>query len=181
MGDAYQIKNPYGIYFLTFQVVGWVDVFSRRQYRDDIIESLSYCRDNKNLKLFAYVIMSNHVHAIMRSPDGILPGIVRDFKKYTARIIMDDIWKNRKESRKAWLIWNFKYHAKQNKRSKERQFWTHHNHAVELVTNEMIDSRMNYIHMNPVKAGIVRQPEDYLYSSAGVYAGMECPIQVDFV
>ncbi len=60
----------------------------------------------------------------------------------------------------------FKYHAKYNKRVKEKQFWTHENHAVELSNNELLDSRLDYIHDNPVRAGWVEQPEDYLYSSA---------------
>ncbi|MEQ9220062.1 MAG: hypothetical protein RLO17_18555 [Cyclobacteriaceae bacterium] len=60
----------------------------------------------------------------------------------------------------------FKYHAKYNKRVKEKQFWTHENHAVELSNNELLDSRLDYIHDHPVRAGWVEQPEDYLYSSA---------------
>jgi hypothetical protein len=45
----------------------------------------------------------------------------------------------------------FKYHAKFNKRVEKFQFWTHENHAVELTSNEMIESIVNYIHQNPVR------------------------------
>ena len=75
----------------------------------------------------------------------------------------------------------FEYHAKYNKRSKGIQFWTHENHAVELSTNEMIDTRLNYIHENPVRAGWLEKPEDYLYSSASNYADREGLMEVDFI
>ena len=73
----------------------------------------------------------------------------------------------------------FRYHAKFNKRAGEKQLWTHENHAVEMFTNDMLDSRLNYIHENPFRAGWVRNPEDYLYSSARNYADMESLIEID--
>jgi REP element-mobilizing transposase RayT len=83
VGTSYQIRNQEGIYFLTFQVVGWADIFSRKCYRDIIINSLDYSRKNKGLKVYAYVIMTNHVHLVVRSKDGNLSDIVRDVKKLT--------------------------------------------------------------------------------------------------
>ena len=53
-------------YFLTFTVVGWIDVFTRRQYCEIILDSFKYCQLHKNLEIYAYVIMSNHVHLIAR-------------------------------------------------------------------------------------------------------------------
>jgi len=81
MGEAYQIKNQEVLFFLTFQLVGWADVFSRQLYRDMILESFEYSRKTKGLELFAYVTMTNPVHAIMRSKKrGELSGLVRDIK-----------------------------------------------------------------------------------------------------
>ena len=177
MGDSYQIKNPHGIYFLTFQVVGWVDVFTRKVYRDHIIESFDYCRKNKGLKVHAYVIMSNHVHCIL-STDLSLSDIVRDFKKHTSKLILAEI-KEIKESRKEWLELIFKYHAKFNKRVDKYQFWTHENHAVELTSNQMIDSRIEYIPQNLVRAGLVDYEYEYVYSSARNFAGNPGLIEID--
>ena len=73
----------------------------------------------------------------------------------------------------------FKYHAKYNKRNNELQFWTHENHAVELTSNEMIDSRINYIHQNPVRAGWVANDYEYLYSSATNFAELESLLELD--
>jgi len=181
MGEAYQIRDQEGLYFFTFQVVGWADIFSRQIYRDIILDSFTFCRQNNGLELFAYVIMTNHVHAIMSSKLGKLSDLVRDLKKHTSKQILKEVSSNPKESRKEWLEMVFQYHAKYNKRAREKQFWTHKNHAVELSTNEMIDSRLNYIHDNPVRAGWVEKPEDYLYSSARNYAGMESLIKIDMI
>jgi len=181
MGQAYQIQDQDRPYYLTFQVVGWADIFSRKVYRDIILDSLKYCRKSKGLNLFAYVIMTNHMHVIMQSRVGDLSGLVRDFKKFTSKAILKEVNENKQESRREWLEMVFRYHAKYNKRAKEMQLWTHQNHAVELSTNDMIDSRVEYIHENPVRAGWVEKAEDYLYSSARNYAGLPTLIDVDLI
>jgi len=177
MPDGYQIKDQNALYFLTFQVVGWVDIFTRKTYRDIVIESFKYCRTNKQLKIFSYVIMSNHVHCIL-SCENNLSDTIRDFKKHTSKSILKEI-ENQSESRREWLKMIFKYHAKYNKRNKNFQFWTQENHAVELSNTEMIESRVNYIHQNPVRAGIVQNEHDYLYSSARNFAGLDSVIEID--
>ena len=75
------------MYFLTITVVGWIDVFTRQSYRDFVIDSLKYCQHSKGLNIYAYVIMSNHLHMIVHSPEGKLSDIIRDFKKFTSRKI----------------------------------------------------------------------------------------------
>jgi REP element-mobilizing transposase RayT len=181
MGNAYQIQDQDRPYYLTFQVVGWADIFSRKLYRDIILDSLKYCRKSKGLNLFAYVIMTNHMHVIMQSRVGDLSGLVRDFKKFTSKAILKEVNENKQESRREWLEMVFRYHAKYNKRANEMQLWTHENHAVELSTNDMIDSRLEYIHENPVRAGWVENAEDYLYSSARNYAGLPTLIDIDLI
>jgi REP element-mobilizing transposase RayT len=180
MGEAYQIRDQEMPYFLTFQVVGWADVFSRKDYRDFILENLTYCRKEKGLYLFGYVIMTNHVHLVVQQKDGKLSEWVRDFKKFTSKKLLKMVLENPQESRREWLKFIFAYHAKFNKRSGDLQFWTHDNHAIELYRPEMVESRMTYIHENPVRAGIVEKPEEYLFSSARNYSGLKGLIEVDY-
>ncbi|MEX2514078.1 MAG: transposase [Cyclobacteriaceae bacterium] len=168
-------------YFLTFQVVGWADVFSRKMYRDLLLESLSYCRKQKGMYLFGYVIMTNHMHLIIQQKEGELSNLIRDFKKYTSKAVLGAIKINPEESRKNWLDMIFSYHAKFNKISDRNQFWTHENHAVELSSEKMITTRLNYIHENPVRAGWVEIPENYLYSSARNYSGLKGLIEIDYI
>ena len=102
MADSYQIKDQGGTYFITCQVVGWVDVFSRQTYRDIIISSLKFYMAEKDLIVYAYVIMTNHVHLILRSKSERLSDTVRDFKRFTSNQILKRIDENHSESRKDW-------------------------------------------------------------------------------
>ena len=168
---GYKIRNQQGLYFITFAVVDWVDVFTKKVYRIILINSLKYCIKSKGLRLFAWVIMSNHVHFIMSAHDGFkLSDILRDFKKHTSVKIIETIKANEFERRRKWMLSIFRMHGKANPRNETHQFWQQHNAPIELVNNEMIDQRLNYIHNNPVKAGIVEYPEEYIFSSARNYS-----------
>ena len=173
MSRKYRIRNPEGIYFVTFTVIHWIDIFIRRRYRDIIIDSLKFCQDNKGLILYAFCIMSSHIHLIVStSGKNKLQDIIRDFKKFTALKIIHTIRGNIYESRREWLMNAFMEAGHVNNNNTHFQFWQQLNHPVELCTNRMIEQRLNYVHNNPVKAGIVTVPENYLYSSAVNYAGL---------
>jgi len=85
LGEAYQITDQSEIYFVTIQVVAWVDVFTRQRNKDVVIESLQYCQEKKGLLIYAFVIMSNHIHMIVRSERNDLSGTIRDFKKHVSK------------------------------------------------------------------------------------------------
>lgn len=87
------------MYYVTFTVHQWADVFTRSIYTDIVIDSLRYCQKEKGLKIYAWVIMSNHIHLIIRSEINNLSDIIRDFKKYTSSKIVRAIESNKKESR----------------------------------------------------------------------------------
>ncbi|MFN3760165.1 MAG: transposase [Algoriphagus aquaeductus] len=97
MGEAYQIKDQEMPYFLTFQVVGWADAFTRKIYRDFILENLTYSRKEKGLYLYGFVIMSNHIHLVAQQKDGKLSDWVRDFKKFTSKKLLKLILENPQE------------------------------------------------------------------------------------
>jgi REP element-mobilizing transposase RayT len=174
MSDSYKIKGD-GVYYMTFQIVGWVDLFTRKSYRDIIIDSLKFCQKNKGLTLYAYVIMSNHMHLMAQNENSNLEGIVRDFKNHTAKSFLIALNAN-EESRKDWMKMVFEYHAKYQRQS--NQIWTHENHSEYIYSQKFIEQKLDYIHNNPVRAGIVLNPEDYLYSSARNYADLDGLIEV---
>ncbi len=180
MSTGYQIREQDKLYYITTQVVYWIDVFTRQRYRDIVIDSLRYCQKEKGLDIFAYVIMSNHVHLIVRSGNENLSQTVGDLKKFTSRQIIKSI-ETEPESRREWMLWMFKHAAEKHKRNKNYQFWTHENHAVLLYSEQFIKERLLYIHDNPVRAGIVEHPEDYLYSSARNYASSESVLEIDLL
>ena len=149
--------------------VGWIDIFSRKRYRDIIVDSLRFCQEKKGLKLFGYVIMSNHVHAIVRTEGIELSNVLRDFKTFTAHEILKSI-QAEPESRREWLLYMFHYFAGgDHARNKHYQFWQSDNHPIELWSLPVIWQKLNYIHDNPVRAGIVEHSYDYLYSSSRNY------------
>ena len=170
---GYNITDQFATYFLTFTLVGWVDLFTRRQCCQILIDSFNYCKENKGLILYAYVIMGSHVHLLASAKEGStgLSAIVRDFKSHTSRKIIEWITDNNKESRRKWLEMVFKYHGKYNSNNQVYQVWKQHSKPMQCVTPQFTLQKLNYIHNNPVKAGLVDNPEDYRYSSARSYAG----------
>lgn len=172
MSRAYKFHKPEGLYFITFATVAWVDVFTRRDYKDIVVYSLRFCQKEKGLLLYAWVIMSNHVHLIAAARDGHrLQDIIRDLKKYTSKQILKAIAEHPGESRKEWMLRMFREAGASNSNNKEYQFWQQHNKPIELGTNEMIERYVNYLHENPVKAGYVELAEDYVYCSGPPIAG----------
>jgi REP element-mobilizing transposase RayT len=170
MSTKYKFRNPDGVYFVTFAVVEWVDVFTRKEYRDILIENLKYCQTNKGLEIFAWCIMSNHVHLIIRAKEGlVLQDILIDFKKFTSKRIFEAIASNPGESRKEWMVEIFREHGRKNSNNTTIQFWRQDNRPIEVFSQDVIAQKLKYLHNNPVEAGIVGKEEDYLYSSARDY------------
>src|SRR5438445_5449576 len=124
MSEKYKTDSN-GLYFVSFSVVGWIDVFTRREYQEILIESLQYCQQNKNLKIYCYCIMPSHVHFITYSENSELSGILRDFKSYTAKQLIKAIGENPKESRKEWMINKFEYNGRISPQKQKMQFWKH--------------------------------------------------------
>jgi REP element-mobilizing transposase RayT len=166
---GYKIRNQAAIHFITFAVVEWVDVFTRKIYRDIVLDSIRHCQDSKGLALHSWCIMSNHLHLIVSARNHNLSNILADFKKYTSKTIIKAIQDNSRESRKDWMLKIFCDQGQSNSRNKNFQFWRQDNQPQELYSAKFIFQKTNYIHSNPVEAGIVERPEHYLYSSAKDY------------
>ncbi|MFD2284584.1 transposase [Pedobacter petrophilus] len=181
MSHQYQANDPQGIYYLTLTIVDWVDIFTRQSYKDIIINSLKHCQSNKGLTLYAYCLMTNHIHLIAASgEDTKLFEIVRDFKKFTNKAIIEEI-KSGNESRKTWLLNRFEYAGKYITRIENYKVWQDGYHAIQLITPDFTNQKLNYIHQNPVKAGIVSEPEHYYYSFASNYSNLGGPIEIELL
>jgi REP element-mobilizing transposase RayT len=172
MSRNYKFHNPQGVYFVSFAVVEWIDVFTRSVYKDILLKNLAYCQNNKGMEIFAWCIMTNHVHLVFRSIGSIEPEVLLgDFKRFTSKEIVKAIQSNERESRKEWLLEQFKHAGYKSSNVKHYQFWRHDNKPIELWSNKVIDEKISYIHNNPVEDGLVLHPEDYIYSSARDYSG----------
>ena len=180
MKEGYVIRDQSLPHFITATVVDWVDVFSRKIYSEIIIECLDYCIKNKGMILYSYVIMSNHIHLIVQSNEGKLSDLLRDFKKFTSKTILEKI-QTEPESRREWMLERFKLATESHSRNKNYQFWQYGNHAEEIYSEKFMWTKIDYIHFNPVKAGIVTKPQDYIFSSASNYIDGKGIINIELV
>ena len=180
MSRNYKFHDQQLPYFVTFTVVKWIDIFTRKEYKDILIDSLKYCMANKGLEVYAWVIMSNHIHLIVQSEEGKLSDLIRDFKKFIAKNILDKI-QSSPESRKEWMLERFKLAAQKHHRNKEYQFWQYGNHAEEIYSTGFMWSKLHYIHLNPVRAGLVAKASEYIYSSAGNYVNNSGLLEIEKV
>ncbi len=180
-GDKYLIAEQNAPYFITFTVVDWVDVFTRLRYKEIITDSLTHCIEKKGLVVWAWCLMSNHLHAVLQASEGHeLSGIIRDFKKHTSKAIVNAM-QTEPESRREWMLHRFEWAGKSDKRITNYKFWQESNHAILLNPHfpAVAQQKIKYIHDNPVRAGIVEVAEDYRYSSARDYSGKTGLVKVN--
>jgi REP element-mobilizing transposase RayT len=97
---GYKIRNKEVIHFITFAVIDWVDVFTRKEYRDIVLNSIRHCQDERDLLLYAWCLMSIHMHIIVAAKKHDTSEILRDFKKYNSKKIITAIENNKQESRR---------------------------------------------------------------------------------
>ena len=167
------------LYFTTTTVVDWLDVFTRPRYKHIIVESLEYCQANKGLDIYAWVLMTNHLHMIVdTSGTASIGDVLRDFKKFTSKGIVKAIQENEQESRQDWLLNRFRFRAANDKKITNFKFWQDDNYVENIISYDFYKQKLDYIHENPVRQEIVARAEDYLYSSARNYAGMDGLLKV---
>ena len=147
--------------FFTATNLEWKKLLKPDKYKDIVISSLRFLVNNKRAKIFAFVIMDNHLHLIWQMmPDNNPAAVQRDFLKYIAQRIQKDLRKYHPE-----VLAQFKVDAK----DREYQFWERNALSVELRSHPVFIQKLEYIHWNPVKAEMCKLPEEYKYSSASFY------------
>jgi putative transposase len=164
MGFKYAIRTE-DPYFLTHTVVCWIDIFTRYELAEVVVDSLNYCIRNKGLEVYAWCLMPSHLHMIANSKQGNtdnLSAIMRDFKKFTSNQIIKKVGEIN-ESRREWLI------PLLQTEHKSYQVWQEGMHPIGLFKRKFTRQKLDYIHNNPVEAGIVEEPQHYLLSSARDY------------
>ncbi len=147
MSRKYKIRDSNRLYFVTFTVIHWIDVFIREEYRAVFVDSIKYCQKEKGLEVYAWCIMTSHVHLIVGSNKEPLEGIIRDLKSFTSSSIRK-LLENKEsvaESRREWMYWMMQRAGRKNNNNNDFQFWQQHNHPIELDSNELMDQKLEYI------------------------------------
>jgi len=171
MPAGYQIEDQDQMHYVTLDVAGSAGIFSESIYKDIILESLKYCRQYKHLGIYAYVIMSDQIHLLVKSSNGNLSGALRDFKSLAGTWILQEIEERKLAGSAAAIPVHNSTH----------QLWKYENRAIEINSYELLEQQLDHIHNYPVRAGLVSYPEDYMYSSAPNYAGLDGLLEVELV
>ena len=137
-----------------------------------MLDSWKHCQQHKGLEIYGWCIMSSHIHMIIGTHGEKLENIMRDMKRHTSIALKEAIKQHPGESRREWMLWMMERAGKLNNQNLEFQLWQQDNHPIELYDQKILHQKLDYIHFNPVVAGIVEKPEDYLYSSARDYCGL---------
>ncbi len=175
MSERYKIFDADKAYFITFTLVELVNLFDKSNYSKIIIDSIKFCQKEKGLELFGYCIMPSHVHLIVRSEKTYLSNIVRDIKKFTAGEILKALKKDQSNS---GILKIFSKAAQSIKRNKNFKVWQDGYHPEIITSNKFFYQKMNYMHNNPLEAGLANNVIDYPLSSARNYSGSEAVLEI---
>jgi putative transposase len=181
MSRKYKFGDGNKLYFISFAVVYWIDVFIREEYKKIMLESWEYCRKEKGLEIYGWCIMPSHLHMIIGSKGRTMDKIVGEMKSYTSSQLRGAIEIFQGESRKDWIMWMMKRAGMKNGNNNDWQFWQQHNKPIALLSSEMFYQKLHYIHCNPVKAGFVDKEEEWLYSSARCFYGKKGLIELNYI
>ena len=163
--DRYRVYEADHPYFLTCTIVGWLPVFTRPERFQIVYDSWSWFYRQQRLKVFAYVILENHLHLIASGRQ--LAKEIGMFKSYTARQIIDFL----RAAGVRTLLSQFKWEKAAHKTDRVYQVWQEGSHPEEIQSEGMMWEKIEYIHDNPVARGYVDDPLDWRHSSARNYAG----------
>lgn len=181
MSRKYKFSDNDKLYFISFAVVYWIDLFIRREYKEIVLESWRYCQKEKDLEIYGWCIMPSHIHMIVGSKGRVLNKIVGEMKSFTSRMIREAISEHPGESRREWMVWLMERAGMRNSNNNEWQLWQQHNKPIEILNMEMFYQKMEYVHRNPVEAGFVENEEDYLHSSARDFFDKKGLIELSYV
>ncbi len=156
---------------MTFTVLHWIPVFTRPQTVSILLDSLNYLA-GKGMKIYAYVILENHMHLIAQS-DRLDRDTAR-FKSYTAKKLIHFLHENKIKT----ILDQLAFYKKAHKSDRAYQFWQEGVHPEWIQNEEIMRQKIEYMHQNPVERGYVDHPEHWRYSSARNYLGMEGLLEV---
>ena len=176
MRSRYKIFNDNALYFVTSTTVEWVSVFTNEKYYEILIEAIKFYQAKNKLEIFAYVILPNHFHLIVKSDE--LIDSMKLIKMYSAKEIIKQLL----DEKKNYILKLFQANKKIYKTKSNYQVWQEGYKPKEILSDKMLRQKVDYIHYNPVKKGLVSEPMDWKYSSAGFYEkGIEGVIKVDAI
>ncbi|WP_318532955.1 REP-associated tyrosine transposase [Sulfurovum mangrovi] len=171
--SRYKIYESTHPYFVTCTILHWLPLFTKKESVQIVIDCLKFLQGKDNLKLYAYVILENHLHLVVQSDD--IEKSMKSFKQYTAKALLDLL---KKENVKT-ILDQLRFYKKAHHKTTEYQVWEEGYQPKLIQTDAMMVSKINYIHQNPVKRGYVDEAVHWRYSSARDYERMKGLIEIE--
>ncbi len=171
--SRYRVYEKFSPHFLTYTVVNWFPLFNDPNLIEILYASLHFMQKHNRLTIYAYVIMDTHMHLVAASAN--LSKEIANFKSFTARRIIDTL----KEKKEKKLLEQLAQAKALYKKDRQFQVWQEGSHPQVLQNEAMMRQKIEYIHHNPVKRGLVDEPVQWEYSSAANYAGLSGLMDVE--
>jgi len=160
MRSRYTVREKQRAHFVTSTIVEWLPIFTTSACCDILVQALAYCRTHKALRIYGWVIMPNHFHAVVDTVE--LSQVMADLKKFTARQLLEQL----AVERRSWLVALLRSNRLRHKRDSTHQVWQEGFHPQAIYSDKTILQKLEYLQNNPVRAGLVSAPEHWRYSSA---------------
>ena len=160
----YQIVHEHALYFVTFSIVEWLPVFVAEEPCRIVTDSLNFCHQRKHLRVNAYVIMPTHLHAILFDGDfdtGRLRRTLTDLRKFTGRQLTDYC-----ASHTPAFIRTLQAAAGKDR---QHRFWQGGIHPEAIFSEAFWRQKVDYIHDNPRRKGLVVEAHHWRFSSAAYW------------
>ena len=171
--SRYKIYEPTHPHFVTCTVLHWIPIFTRQQSVQILIDCIKFLQDKDTLKVYAYVILENHMHMVVSSND--LHKTMQSFKHFTAKQILNML---KKENVKT-ILDQLSFYKKANHKEKTYQVWEEGYQPKLIQNDDMMKIKIDYIHQNPVKRGYVDEAKHWRYSSARDYEGVDGLLKIE--
>jgi len=171
--SRYKIVEPTHPHFVTCTVLNWIPLFTNTQSVQILLDSLQYLQKSDNLKIYAFVILENHLHLVAQSDD--LAKTIAKFKAHSARELIKLLIEQNVET----ILKQLKFYKKAHKSDREYQVWQEGIKPKLIQSDAMMIKLINYTHHNPIKRGYVDEAWHWRYSSARDYEGMQGLIEVE--
>ena len=164
--ETYRIHDDASVCFVTYSVVSWLPVFLIERACRIVTDSLAFCHAHKGLRVNAYAIMPTHMHAIVLDHlhrPAHLTAALNAFRRYTGRALAEHCVRNQP------CVFTEAF-RKAVGADRQRRFWQFTRHPIAICSARFWQQKLEFIHGNPVRKGLVRYPEDWRFSSARYYA-----------
>jgi len=175
MAHRFLISQDSPVLYITLVTNKRLPVFRTSEIAALVCKGIDEARSTLRFLLFAYVVMLDHIHLLTSKPTT-TSDILREVKSKTARRVIDYLKANNFQKSLA------KIEHKQGERNYRYSLWQREKNVLPLFSERVFMEKLNYIHENPVRAGLVKSATEYPWSSARIWAGCQSedePLSID--